>query len=133
MGKKVKIVVDCDNSFSFGDINAFTSQLGCCLDVEHNPITKIKGPHYTADISVEDDSEEKAAAEKPEDFKGMTLYEFSNKIEISRNFSREDCERLYQECKDERLVCKYEIGNLGTLNDILNYVIKDVKQYLIFN
>ena len=133
MGKKVKIVVDCDNSFSFGDINAFTSQLGCCLDVEHNPITKIVGPHYTADISVEDDSEEKVAAEKPEDFKGMTLYEFSNKIEISLNSSREDCERLYQEYKDERLVCKYEIGNLETLNDILNYVIKDVKQYLIFN
>ena len=133
MGKKVKIVVDCDNSFSFGDINAFTRKLGCCLDFEHNPITKIVGPHYTADISVEDDSEEKAAAEKPENFKGMALYEFSNKIEISRNFSREDCERLYQECKDERLVCKYEIGNLETLNDILNYVIKDVKQYLIFN
>ena len=133
MGKKVKIVVDCDNSISFCDMNLFTSQLGCCIDVEHNPITKIVGPHYTADISVEDDSEEKAAAEKPEDFKGMTLYEFSNKIEISRNFSREDCERLYQECKDERLVCKYEIGNLETLNDILNYVIKDVKQYLIFN
>ena len=133
MGKKIKIVVDCDNSVSFCDMNLFTSQLGSCLDFEHNPITKIKGPHYTADISTEDDSEEKAAAEKPEDFKGMTLYEFSNKIEISRNFSREDCERLYQECKDERLVCKYEIGNLGTLNDILNYVIKDVKQYLIFN
>lgn len=63
----------------------------------------------------------------------MTLYEFSNKIEIIRDFSREDCERLYQEYKDERLVCKYEIGNLETLNDILNYVIKDVKQYLIFN
>ena len=133
MGKKIKIVVDCDNSVSFCDMNLFTSQLGSCLDFEHNPITKIKGQHYTADISVEDDSEEKAAAEKPEDFKGMTLYEFSNKIEISRNFSREDCERLYQECKDERLVCKYEIGNLETLNDILNYVIKDVKQYLIFN
>ena len=133
MGKKIKIVVDCDNSFSFGDINAFTSKLACCLDVGHNPITKIVGPHYTADISVEDDSEEKAAAEKPENFKGMTLYEFSNKIEISRNFSREDCERLYQEYKDERLVCKYEIANLETLNDILNYVIKDVKQYLIFN
>lgn len=53
----------------FCDMNLFTSQLGCCLDVEHNPITKIKGPHYTADISVEDDSEEKAAAEKPENFK----------------------------------------------------------------
>ena len=133
MGKKVKIVVDCDNSFSFGDINAFTSQLACCLDVWCDPTTNLKGKHYTADISVEDDSEEKAAAEKPENFKGMTLYEFSNKIEISRNFSREDCERLYQEYKDERLVCKYEIGNLETLNDILNYVIKDVKQYLIFN
>ena len=133
MGKKIKIVVDCDNSVSFCDMNLFTSQLGSRLDFEHNTITKIKGPHYTADISVEDDSEEKAAAEKPEDFKGMTLYEFSNKIEISRNFSREDCERLYQEYKDERLVCKYEIANLETLNDILNYVIKDVKQYLIFN
>ena len=133
MGKKIKIVVDCDNSFGFCDMNLFSSQLGGCLDDGHNPITKIVGPHYTADISVEDDSEEKAAAEKPENFKGMTLYEFSNKIEISRNFSREDCERLYQECKDERLVCKYEIANLETLNDILNYVIKDVKQYLIFN
>ena len=133
MGKKVKIVVDCDNSISFCDMNLFTSQLGYFLDVEHNPITKIKWPHYTADISVEDDSEEKAAAKKPENFKGMTLYEFSNKIEISRNFSREDCERLYKEYKDERLVCKYEIANLETLNDILNYVIKDVKQYLIFN
>ena len=137
MGKKVKIVVDCDNLFRFGDINAFTSKLACSLDfvydTERKPIPRLVGQHYTADISVEDDSEEKAAAEKPEDFKGMTLYEFSNKIEISRNFSREDCERLYQECKDERLVCKYEIGNLGTLNDILNYVIKDVKQYLIFN
>lgn len=137
MGKKIKIVVDCDNLFSFGDINAFTSQLACSLDFVHDterkPIPRLVGQHYTADISVEDDSEEKAAAEKPEDFKGMTLYEFSNKIEISRNFSREDCERLYQEYKDERLVCKYEIGNLETLNDILNYVIKDVKQYLIFN
>ena len=133
MGKKIKIVVDCDNLFSFGDINAFTSQLACCLDVWCDPIIKLKGKHYTADISVEDDSEEKAAAKKPENFKGMTLYEFSNKIEISRNFSREDCERLYQECKDERLICKYEIVNLETLNDILNYVIKDVKQYLIFN
>ena len=133
MGKKVKIVVDCDNSFSFGDINAFTSQLGCCLDVEHNPITKIIGPHYTADISVEDDSEEKAAAEKTENFKCMTLYEFSNKIEISLNSSREECEQLYQENKYTRLVRKYEIDNLGILNGILNYVIKDVKQYLIFN
>ena len=132
MGKKVKIVVDCDNSFSFGDINAFTSKLARSL-VWCEPITKIKGPHYTADISVEDDSEEKAASEKPENFKCMTLYEFSNKIEICRDFSREDCERLYQEYKDERLVCKYEIGNFETLNDILNYVIKDVKQYLIFN
>ena len=133
MGKKIKIVVDCDNSISFCDMNLFTSQLGCCLDVEHNPITKIKGQHYTADISVEDDSEEKAASENPENFKCMTLYEFSNKIEICRDFSREDCERLYQEYKDERLVRKYEIDNLGTLNGILNFSIKDVKQYLIFN
>ena len=132
MGKKVKIVVDCDNSFSFYDINAFTSKLARSI-VWCDPITKIKGPHYTADISVEDDSEEKAAAEKPENFKGMTLYEFSNKIEISRNFSREDCERIYQENKYTRLVRKYEIGNLDTLNDILNFCIKDVKQYLIFN
>lgn len=133
MGKKIKIVVDCDNSFGFGDINAFTSQLACSLDVWCDPITKLKGKHYTADISVEDNSDEKSAAEKPENFKGMTLYEFSNKLEISLNSSREECERLYQENKYTRLVCKYEIGNLETLNDILNYVIKDVKQYLIFN
>ena len=132
MGKKVKIVVDCDNSFSFGDINAFTSKLSRSL-VWCDPITKIKGPHYTADISVEDDSEEKAAAEKPDNFKGMTLYEFSNKIEISLNSSREECERLYQENKYTRLVRKYEIDNLGTLNGILNFSIKDVNQYLIFN
>ena len=132
MGKKVKIVVDCDNSFSFGDINAFTSKLARSL-VWCEPITKIKGKHYTADISVEDDSKEKAAAEKPEDFKGMTLYEFSNRIEISLNSSREECERLYQENKYTNLVRKYEIDNLGTLNGILNFSIKDVKQYLIFN
>ena len=133
MGKKVKIVVDCDNSFSFGDINAFTSQLACCLDVWCDPTTNLKGKHYTADISVEDDSEEKAAAKKSEDFKGMTLYEFSNSIEISRNFSREECERIYQENKYTNLVRKYEIDNLGTFNGILNFSIKDVKQYLIFN
>lgn len=133
MGKKIKIVVDCDNSISFCDMNLFTSQLGCCLDVEHNPITKIKGPHYTADISVEDDSEDKAAAEKPENFKCMTLYEFSNKIDISFNSSREECERLYKENQYTRLVRKYEIDNLDTLNCILNFCIKDVKQYLIFN
>ena len=132
MGKKVKIVVDCDNSFSFYDINAFTSELARSI-VWCDPITKIKGPHYTADISVEDNSKEKAAAEKPDSFKGMTLYEFSNKIEISLNSSREECERLYQENKYTRLVRKYEIDNLGTLNGILNFCIKDVKQYLIFN
>ena len=133
MGKKVKIVVDCDNSFSFGDVNAFTSQLACCLDVWCDPITKLKGKHYTADISVEDDSEEKASSEKPENFKGMTLYEFSNRIEISLNSSQEECERLYQENRYTNLVRKYEIDNLGTLNTILNFSIKDVKQYLIFN
>ena len=132
MGKKIKIVVDCDNSFSFYDINAFTSKLARSI-VWCDPITKIKGPHYTADISVKDDSEEKAAAEKPEDFKGMTLYEFSNKIDISFNSSREECERLYKENQYTRLVRKYEIDNLGTLNCILNFCIKDVKQYLIFN
>lgn len=132
MGKKIKIVVDCDNSFSFYDINAFTSKLARSI-VWCDPITKIKGPHYTADISVEDDSKEKAAAEKPEDFKVMTLYEFSNKIDISFNSSREECERLYKENQYTRLVRKYEIDNLDTLNCILNFCIKDVKQYLIFN
>ena len=78
MGKKIKIVVDCDNLFSFGDINAFTSQLACSLDfvydTERKPIPRLVGQHYTADISMEDDSEEKAAAKKSENFKGMTLY-----------------------------------------------------------
>ena len=76
---------------------------------------------------------QKAAAEKPEDFKVMTLYEFSNKIDISFNSSREECERLYKENQYTRLVRKYEIDNLETLNTILNFSIKDVKQYLIFN
>lgn len=68
MGKKIKIVVDCDNLFSFGDINAFTSQLACSLDfvydTERKPIPRLVGQHYTADISVEDDSNEKTAAKK---------------------------------------------------------------------
>ena len=118
MGKKVKIVVDCDNSFSFGDINAFTSQLGCCLDVEHNPITKIVGPHYTADISVEDDSEEKAAAEKPEELEYLAIYETDNKIKFRNDLSREEFEKLYQDVKNTKSARKFKIKNLGVPNSI---------------
>ena len=118
MGKKVKIVVDCDNSFSFGDINAFTSQLGCCLNVEHNPITKIVGPHYTADISVEDDSEEKAAAEKPEELEYLAIYETDNKIKFRNDLSREEFEKLYQDVKNTKSARKFKIKNLGVPNSI---------------
>ena len=118
MGKKVKIVVDCDNSFSFGDTNAFTSQLGCCLNVEHNPITKIVGPHYTADISVEDDSEEKAAAEKPEELEYLAIYETDNKIKFRNDLSREEFEKLYQDVKNTKSARKFKIKNLGVPNSI---------------
>ena len=118
MGKKVKIVVDCDNSFSFCDMNLFTSQLGCCLDVEHNPITKIVGPHYTADISVEDDSEEKAAAEKPEELEYLAIYETDNKIKFRNDLSREEFEKLYQDVKNTKSARKFKIKNLGVPNSI---------------
>ena len=118
MGKKVKIVVDCDNSISFCDMNLFTSQLGCCLDVEHNPITKIVGPHYTADISVEDDSEEKAAAEKPEELEYLAIYETDNKIKFRNDLSREEFENLYQDVKNTKSARKFKIKNLGVPNSI---------------
>ena len=118
MGKKVKIVVDCDNSISFCDMNLFTSQLGCCLDVEHNPITKIVGPHYTADISVEDDSEEKAAAEKPEELEYLAIYETDNKIKFRNDLSREEFEKLYQDVKNTKSARKFKIKNLGVPNSI---------------
>ena len=118
MGKKIKIVVDCDNSISFCDMNLFTSQLGCCLDVEHNPITKIVGPHYTADISVEDDSEEKAAAEKPEELEYLAIYETDNKIKFRNDLSREEFEKLYQDVKNTKSARKFKIKNLGVPNSI---------------
>ena len=118
MGKKVKIVVDCDNSFSFGDINAFTSQLGCCLDVWCDPMTKLKGKHYTADISVEDDSEEKAAAEKPEELEYLAIYETDNKIKFRNDLSREEFEKLYQDVKNTKSARKFKIKNLGVPNSI---------------
>lgn len=117
MSKKVKIVVDCDNSFSFGDINAFTSKLSRSL-VWCDPITKIKGPHYTADISVEDDSEEKAAAEKPEKFECVAIYETDDKVTFCNDFSREEFEKLYQDVKNTKSARKFETKNLGEPNSI---------------
>lgn len=117
MGKKVKIVVDCDNSFSFGDINAFTSKLARSI-VWCDPITKIKGPHYTADISVEDDSKEKAAAEKPEELEYLVIYETDDKIKFRNDFSREEFEKLYQDMKNTKSALKFETKNLGIPNSI---------------
>ena len=118
MGKKVKIVVDCDNSFSFGDVNAFTSQLACCLDVWCDPITKLKGPHYTADISVEDDSGVKAAAEKPDKFECVALYETDDRLICYDDFSREEFEKIYQDVKNTKSARKFETKNLGEPNSI---------------
>ena len=117
MGKKVKIVVDCDNSFSFGDINAFTSKLARSI-VWCDPITKIVGPHYTADISVEDDSEEKAAAEKPDELEYLAIYETDDKIKFRNDLSREEFEKLYQDVKNTKSARKFKIKNLGVPNSI---------------